>query len=152
MHDTNDRGLTLIEVCLAMLILLTAALGSARLLASTVGMITSARMQTSATVLAATRIEQLRAETWPLAVNAAGVTDYFDQNGVWVGSGGAPPASAVFITRAFVDAHPWDPADLRVLRVLATPVVRDTQAPPGPSRHRLADEASVTTVVARKVQ
>jgi len=159
--------MTLIEVCLAMLVLGTAALASAHLFALTLKMVAGARMQSVATMLAAQRVEQLRASGWQVAgtiatlpsspanslgTNSAGFVEYFDQNGHSVGSGVIPPSTAVYICRWFVDSHPWNPSEMRVIRVLATFVTRDQQAQPGALRRRLADEALVTTMLTRKVQ
>jgi hypothetical protein len=60
----NDAGLTLIEVCLAMLILSTAALAAARLSVVSVNLIVSARLQSETTTLAVQKAEQLRSLAW----------------------------------------------------------------------------------------
>ncbi len=62
--DTNDRGLTLVEVCLAMLILSTAALAAARLSVVSLNMVVAARLQSETTVLAVQKVEQLRSLAW----------------------------------------------------------------------------------------
>ena len=167
MRKPCDDGMTLIEVCLAVLIVSIAAFGAAHLFGQTLKMIAGARMQSAATMLAAQRVEQIRASGWQaagsvttvavspansLAVNSPGFVEYFDQHGQSVGTGPTPPPSAVYICRWFVDAHPWSPSQMRVIRALATSVARDAQAQPGAARRRLADEALVTTIVTRKVQ
>ncbi len=159
--------MTLIEVSLAMIILVTAGLVSARLSGTTLKMIAAARLQSSATVLAARKVEELRGGGWQVAgsaaplspsppdalsANTAGFVEYFDAGGQSLGGGASPPPRAVFICRWLVDVHPWNPPDLRVIRVLATPVVRDTHAGRGVARRRHADESLVTTLVTRKVQ
>jgi len=60
----KDDGLTLIEVCVGMVVLSIAALGSAGLSDRALNMITAARLQTTTTVLAAQKMEQLRALAW----------------------------------------------------------------------------------------
>jgi len=60
----SDDGLTLIEVCVGMVVLSIAALGSAGLSDVALNMVTAARIQTTATVLAAQKMEQLRALAW----------------------------------------------------------------------------------------
>ena len=63
----NDDGLTLIEVLIGMVVLSIAALGSAGLSAISLNMAAAARLQTTATVLAAQKMEQLRALAWRFA-------------------------------------------------------------------------------------
>jgi len=63
-HVRHDDGLTLIEVCVGMVVLSIAALGSAGLSDVALNMVTAARTQTTAAVLAAQKIEQLRALAW----------------------------------------------------------------------------------------
>jgi prepilin-type N-terminal cleavage/methylation domain-containing protein len=60
----KDDGLTLIEVCVGMVVLSIAALGSAGLSDVALNMVTAARIQTTTTVLAAQKMEQLRALAW----------------------------------------------------------------------------------------
>jgi prepilin-type N-terminal cleavage/methylation domain-containing protein len=59
-----DAGFSLIEVLFAMVLLMVAALGAAQLFAVSVQRNAGARYQTSTTVLAAQKMEQLRALTW----------------------------------------------------------------------------------------
>ena len=185
-HDCGDAGLTLIEVCVGMVVLSIAALGSAGLSSVALKAVTAARNQTTATVLAAQKMEQLRALAFrfidsgvlvpltdtitdlspdPMAgggaglssspagtllTNTAGYVDYLDKHGVWTGNGGAPPAAAVFIRRWNVAPLPSSSADALVLRVLVTTVARDRQASLAPPRRRLAGDAMLVTVLARK--
>jgi prepilin-type N-terminal cleavage/methylation domain-containing protein len=182
----TDNGLTLVEVLVGMVVLSVAALGSAGLSSRALHMAAAARLQTTATVLAAQKMEQLRALAWrfddsgvllpvsdsvtdlshdpmtaggtglssspggTLMTNTVGYVDYLDKHGAWAGNGGSPPASAVFIRRWNVAPLPFSPADALVLRVLVTTVVRDTQASLTPPRRRLAGDAMVVTVLARK--
>lgn len=60
----GERGMTLIEVCLAMLILSVAALSAGQLFSVALRAVVSARLQTSATMLAVQKLEQLRALDW----------------------------------------------------------------------------------------
>jgi len=60
----NDDGLTLIEVCVGMVVLSVAALGSAGLSDVALNMVTAARTQTTTAVLAVQKMEQLRALAW----------------------------------------------------------------------------------------
>jgi prepilin-type N-terminal cleavage/methylation domain-containing protein len=64
---SRDDGLTLIEVCVGMVVLSIAALGSAGLSDVALNMVTAARAQTTTAVLAAQKMEQLRALAWRFA-------------------------------------------------------------------------------------
>ena len=61
---STDAGFSLVEVLFALVLLMVAALGSAQLFAVAVARNANARHQTSTTVLAAQKMEQLRALTW----------------------------------------------------------------------------------------
>lgn len=64
-RSTNrDAGFTIVEVLVALLIIAVAALGVAELFAVSIRSTYGARNQTSTTVLAAQKMEQLRALTW----------------------------------------------------------------------------------------
>jgi hypothetical protein len=89
--------------------------------------------------------------TGTLSANTPGYVDYLDKHGRWVGTGPAPPASAVFIRRWNVALLPSSPGDSLVLRVLVTTVVRDSQSSSTSPRRRLAGDAEVVTVLTRKV-
>lgn len=69
-HQADD-GLTLIEVCLAMLIIGVAALAAGRLVGVSLQAVLAARQQTSATYLAGQKLEQLRSLTWRFDEHAA---------------------------------------------------------------------------------
>src|SRR5690349_12495589 len=135
MRNRSDAGMSLVEVCVAMLILGSAAFAAAHLFVLTLKTVAGARMQSAVTMLAAQKVEQLRASGWQvagsiaplpvspansLAMNSTGFVEYFDQNGQSLGSGSMPPPGAVYICRWFVDTHPWNPSEMRVIRVLAT--------------------------------
>jgi hypothetical protein len=151
-----------------MLIIGATALGVVRLFAVATGSIVAARLETTATVLAAQKTEQLRSLAWwfqgtgilqpvshglslssaSLDANTGGHVDFLDRHGQWVGTGSAPPPATVFVRRWSVTPLPASPDSL-VIRVLVTTVVRDLQAVPGP-RRRLAGDATVVTVLTRK--
>jgi prepilin-type N-terminal cleavage/methylation domain-containing protein len=65
-------GFTLIEVLIAMLVFVAAAIGVAQLFASASASGIAARHQTSATILATAKIEQLRSLTWTWEVGHDG--------------------------------------------------------------------------------
>jgi prepilin-type N-terminal cleavage/methylation domain-containing protein len=107
----DDGGLTLIEVLVGMVVLSIAALGSAGLSATALNMAAAARVQTTATVLAAQKMEQLRALAWRFADSGMllpvsdGVTDLSHDP---MGSGGAglsssPGGTLLTNTAGYVD-------------------------------------------------
>jgi hypothetical protein len=185
-HPEDDAGLTLIEVCLAMIVLTTAAVGAGSLFAVSLNAVAAARSQTVATMLAVQKVEQLRALLWRFAdqgvlvaitddtsdlsgefpagggsglrsspagaldTNTAGFVDFLDGRGQWVGTGATPPPAAVFVRRWSISQLPLNSDDAVVIRVLTTTVVRNARASAGPARRRMAGEALVTTVLARK--
>jgi hypothetical protein len=148
----------LAEICVAMVLLVLAATGVAQLFGAAMASIQIARIQTSTTVLASQKVEQLRALGWAdpaLAATAAGsldgnVTgsvDYLDGRGLVVGTGAATPASARFIRRWSITPLPNDTANALILQVLATTVEIDRRA--RAPRRRLAGDAVVTTILTR---
>lgn len=74
----HDPGFTLIEVCIAMVVLGVAAIAGARLTGLAVTMVSSARWQTSTIVLADQKIEQLRSLNWFLVDSGAGLQQVSD--------------------------------------------------------------------------
>jgi hypothetical protein len=60
----SDAGFSLIEVCLSMLIVGAAALACGQLFVVAMTGVTAAKLQTSTTILAVQKIEQLRALPW----------------------------------------------------------------------------------------
>ena len=112
-----EHGFSLIEVLVAAAILAVGLLSLAQLLAMTVSANAAAGRRTYASVLAAQKLEDLRAEPWSvLEANIGEFADVLDRSG---GSIDAPSA-AVFRRRWFVE--PWfgDPADTLVIRVIVT--------------------------------
>ncbi len=71
----HERGFTLVEVLTAIAVLTTAALATAQLLIFTTHAMRHARAQTSTAVLAATRMEQLRALTWAFDDDGSPLSD-----------------------------------------------------------------------------
>lgn len=68
---SRDTGFTLLEVCVALLLLTLAITGAAQLFALAIHANASARVQTSTTILATQKMEQLRGLTW--SVDSAGI-------------------------------------------------------------------------------
>jgi prepilin-type N-terminal cleavage/methylation domain-containing protein len=87
-----------------------------------------------------------------LEADTPGYVDYLDADGVWVGTGSSPSASAVFIRRWHIAPLPSDP-DTLLIRVLVTTRGRDANGVgAGQPRTRRAGEALVTTLRTRKVE
>lgn len=81
--------------------------------------------------------------------NTAGYADYLDQEGAWVGSGGAIPSGAVYIRRWSIEPLPTDPANTLLLQVLVTRH-RDRGDADRGRVERWPDEARLATVRTRK--
>lgn len=177
-----DSGFTLVEICVAMALLVLAAMGVAQLFGVAMKATQGARVQTSTSVLASQKLEQLRALQWtvgagglPLSdwtsdvsvepstnggpglstspantldVSTDGYVDYLSSRGEWVGTGATPPAAARYLRRWSIQPLPEDPGNTLILQVLVTTVERDRQA--SVPRRRLAGDALVTTVLARR--
>ena len=133
---TRPTGFTLLEVLIALLLLTGAFLAVAQLLAVAARTADQSRATGLGAVLAAQKMEQLRALSWAydidgtpinglnlsppggLTADLAGLVDYFDETGAPVGGGPPPPARAVFARRWSVDRDPgMAPTAVLVLRV-----------------------------------
>lgn len=82
--------------------------------------------------------------------NATGYVDFLDANGGWVGTGSAPPRSAVYIRRWCIQPLPTNPNNTLVIQVLVTPVVSEAARVQSPTRKRMPGDALLTTVKTRK--
>jgi prepilin-type N-terminal cleavage/methylation domain-containing protein len=69
---SESHGFTLVEVLVASVLFVTLSLGVAQLFAVATSANAAARRQTSATILAAARLEQLRALTWSWEAGPSG--------------------------------------------------------------------------------
>ena len=87
-----------------------------------------------------------------LDVNTPGFVDYLDARGTWVGTGGQPPATAVYIRRWSIQPLPTNPNNTLMLQVLVTTVRRESQITGETPRKRHADDALIATVKTRKGQ
>jgi prepilin-type N-terminal cleavage/methylation domain-containing protein len=70
---TGDAGFTLIEVFIAMMLITIMALGVAQLFGLAIRSTQAARYQTSTTILASQKLEQLRALTWGFDATGIGL-------------------------------------------------------------------------------
>jgi hypothetical protein len=82
--------------------------------------------------------------------NTAGFVDFLDGNGAWVGTGAAPPRTAVYIRRWSIQPLPTNPNNTLVIQVLVTPVVSEAARVDSPARSRMPGDALLTTVRTRK--
>jgi len=170
-----------------MMLLSMVALGVAQLFGIAIQRNMAARYQTSTTVLAGQKLEQLRALTLgfdpasglpvtdmstnlttepptsgggglnpspsnSLSTNTPGYVDYLDSRGNLLGTGGAPPPTALYIRRWNISPLPTNPNNTLILQVLVTTVNRDRQMPVAGPRRRAADEALVATLKTRKAK
>src|SRR5262245_54707953 len=151
---SNERGMSLIEVIIAALIMTTGVLAVVRLLSLVAATNLTARSTTVATILGVQKLEQLRASEWtvesvsdePLAQNIAGFVDHVDASGAVVGQGVERPAAAVYTRRWSVEriASGSDEAFVLVVRVLVRGGMGDQTGADG-----LIRQAQFASVAAR---
>jgi prepilin-type N-terminal cleavage/methylation domain-containing protein len=87
---SGERGFTLVEVLVAMLVLAAAAASTAVLFAATTASTRHARNQTWSAMLAMDKMEQLRALAWRYGANGAPVSDMTTDLSVDPPSSGGP--------------------------------------------------------------
>jgi len=129
-----DRGFSLIEALVAMTIMLVGVLPLAQLMAASTKSNTSARANSLATLLAAAKVESLRAIEWggaglaptpagALSTNTPGYVEYLDGRGATLNEGlvaGTPPVGTVYLRRWSVVALPASLSAV-VLQVVVKP-------------------------------
>ena len=157
------KGFTLVEVVVSMALVATTAVGLAGLFVVSAKATRRAQVDTVALFAAESKMAELRASTWAYDLAEAGApvssallavspdaaltssidgyVDYVDGNGVIAGLGAQPSSVAVYLRRWSVRALPMDPANSRVLQVVAAPVT----APESTAAHLV----SILTRVAR---
>lgn len=149
----DSRGITLVEVVVALGLLSGAIVTLAQLSGLAVRANLSARVATLAAVLAAQKMEQLRAlpgvEQQPpggsVQTDIAGFFEHFDGVGRPMPAGSSAPMPAVFVRRWSIERLPSEPARSRVLRVRVIPVSPYATEPGWPRRQ--ADESRILTVI-----
>ena len=102
----RDRGFALLEVIVAAALLIVLAAGVSRIVAAAIREGLAARLRAVATIAAADKSEELRSV--PLTDLVSGA-DYLDAAGASIGTGPAPPRSAVYTRRWTVQAVGSDP-------------------------------------------
>jgi prepilin-type N-terminal cleavage/methylation domain-containing protein len=149
-----DRGFSLIEALVAMTIMLVGVLPLAQLMAASTKSNSSARANSLATLLAAAKVESLRAIEWrgaglapspagALSTNTPGYVEYLDGRGATLSDSGlvagTPPVGTVYLRRWSVVALP----------ATLSAVVLQVVVKPWPDRGA-ADAARVTAVRTRE--
>jgi len=107
----SERGFSLIEVVMAAGLVAGAFAALAQVLAMSIASDASARSGSVATVLAAQKMEQLRALPW--GARSPGV-DHLDQAGNVLSEGGASPPGALYTRRWSVELSGEDGIVLKV--------------------------------------
>jgi hypothetical protein len=121
------------EVLVATTVFVAGVVSLVQILAAVTASNMSARYVTQATVLAAQKLEELRALTQSsddaglaespadsLRENTAGYVDYVDRFGRSLGGGASPPDGALYIRRWSVVPVPAHPENAVVIHVLVT--------------------------------
>jgi len=149
----EDRGFTLIEVLIAMLLASVVALGLAPLFALAMAVVHAARDETVETTLAIQKLEQLIAP-WAsadltmsppdaLSADTSGYSERVDSTGQPLGAG--PGWGGAYIRRWSVSPPPSG-ASAPVLRVLVTTPRRDAINARGVARDGHAGEVVLTSM------
>jgi prepilin-type N-terminal cleavage/methylation domain-containing protein len=135
LKPSDDRGFTLVEVLIAMVILTIALVSMAELMAITLRMQMLGRNQTSATRLAQDKIDQLMTESFltnPSVAIGGSLTG--NVNNYWDTPTDSDGNTLGFGRRWLVQAGPADPGvpanSVRILTVRITPVVNDLRTSP----------------------
>jgi prepilin-type N-terminal cleavage/methylation domain-containing protein len=147
----NAKGFSLLEVLVAIGLIAGALSALAQLLAISVHANIGAETATTAVILAAQKMEQLRGEATAVVVggslqaDTAGFVDFLDAGGRPVA--GAGDAGVSFVRRWAIEPAPFDAAQSRVLRVRVFRVLgRASTAPPWPATG--LDEVRLLSVIA----
>ena len=121
----DDRGFSLLEVLIASSILTVGLVSLAQLLAMEVATNAAAGQTTYAALLAAQKMEDLRAANWESLEGSAGeFVDYIDRAGR---SFEGTPAIAEFTRRWSVDPLPADPKNTLLIQVIVRTRRGDTR-------------------------
>lgn len=148
----SEEGFSLVEVLVAVGILASAVVAVAHLFTLSARANLGARRVSDASILAARKLEELRAEgelspspPEALQQNTAGYVDFVDALGNTLAGSSLAPGATIYTRRWSIEPLPVNPADTVVLQVLVTPF-RDR----GDVTVRLPEEARVATVRTRK--
>jgi type II secretory pathway pseudopilin PulG len=162
---THATGFTLLEVLVATTLLFVAVASLAGLSVMATQANAHAKSTTFAALLAARKIEALRALPWgydalgnprsdaglatspsdALEQNTSGYCDFLDASGVSLGGGVSPPAQTAFVRRWSIQPLPSNPANALVFQV----VVRRLRSGTSGAAVVFTDEAALATVRTR---
>jgi len=162
---THASGFTLLEVLVATTLLFVAVASLAGLSVLATQANAHAKTTTFAALLAARKIEELRALPWgydalgnprsdgglatspsdALEQNTSGYCDFLDASGASLGGGVSPPAQTVFVRRWSIQPLSSNPANALVFQV----VVRRLQSGTTGAAVVFTDEAALATVRTR---
>jgi type II secretory pathway pseudopilin PulG len=152
-HRREERGFTLVEVLVAMLLLAGTLSALASLIVLAVRVAAGAREQTMTAVLAAQKIEELRSTLAGTVPTSGGSLDTsLPGYGDWLDGTGqsAASATAVYVRRWAVGPLPAA-SDVAVVQVLVSTVPRDRiVASGGGPRSRHTNEALLVTFTGRR--
>jgi type II secretory pathway pseudopilin PulG len=161
----SDRGFTLLEVLVATTLLFVAVAALAGLSVMATQANAHAKTTTFTALLAARKIEELRALPWgydalgnprsdaglaaspsdALDQNTSGYCDFLDAGGALLGGGTSPPIQTAFVRRWSIQPLPSNPANALVFQV----VVRRLRSGAPGGTVVFADEAALATVRTR---
>ena len=161
----SDRGFTLLEVLVATTLLFVAVAALAGLSVMATQANAHAKTTTFAALLAARKIEELRALSWgydalgnprsdsglaaspsdALDQNTSGYCDFLDPGGALLGGGTSPPTQTAFVRRWSIQPLPSNPANVLVVQV----VVRRLRSGAAGGAVVSTDEAALATVRTR---
>ena len=134
----SDRGFTLLEVLVATTLLFVAVAALAGLSVMATQANAHAKTTTFAALLAARKLEELRALPWgydalgnprsdagltaspsdALDQNTSGYCDFLDAAGAFLGGGTTPPTQTAFVRRWSIQPLPSNPANALVFQVV----------------------------------
>jgi len=128
----TDRGFTIVEVLIALVLISVMAAGVASLVVMSARSSRDARTRATATLMAAQKMEQLRGDADGLAWSPAdaadrtapGYVDYLDATGSFVGTGAHAPPAAAYVRRWSVRPAVVTWCDCVVFTVAVAAVVR----------------------------
>ncbi len=152
-HD--ERGFTLPEVIIAMLLVSGTLSVLAGVVVLAIRVVSAAQEQTATAILAAQKVEELRASltgTVPatggaLAISVPGFADWIDASGQ---ATAGPSSAAVYVRRWATGPAPGIP-DMGVIQVLVSTVSRDRRlSAAGGPRARHENEALLVTFTGRR--
>jgi hypothetical protein len=163
----HEQGSSLVEALVATLILTTAVVTMARLLASATATNLAARHNTVAMILAEQKVEQLRAEITggtsvqaspaaALEQNTPGFVDHVGSDGTIVGSNTQPLQWAVYTRRWSIEPVSASPESSLIIQVLvirrggSSDQTGGSAASGSGAARRLHGDARLVTVKARK--